>query len=229
MAETQVDYTVARDFLNVIIPPLKLSDTVKKAMDWMNQFRVNQLAVVEDGEYLGMISDDELFDSTFIEATISQFPLHYKNIYVSEYQHFYEVIKIADANRLQAIAVLDEFGKYKGMITLNDTTSALARSYAIKDPGGILVLSMKEYDYSMTEIARLIESNNTKILSSYVENDPLNPNMMKLTLKLNNADLTRIIATLERFEYDIVASFHHSEPDYDHQDRLGMLFKYLDM
>jgi acetoin utilization protein AcuB len=229
MSDTQVEYMVARDFINSMIPPLKLTDTVKKAIDWMSQFRVRQLAVVEEGEYLGIISDDELYDSTQAEAHIRQFPLKHSEIYVSEYQHFYEVIKEANRNHLQIIAVLDEFGKYKGVISLNDTATALARTYAIQDPGGILVLSMRDYDYSLTEIARLIESDNAKILSSYIESEPLNPKMIKLTLKLNRTDLTRIIATLERFEYNVVASFQNSEPAQDNRDRLDMLFKYLEM
>jgi CBS domain-containing protein len=230
MAETQIaDYMVARDFLNALLPPLKKTDTVRKAMDWMNQFRVSQLAVVEEGEYLGMITEEALLDSTQLDATIDQFPLKFKEVYVTEYQHFYEVIKIAHTYHIQIVPILDEFGKYKGVISLNDTTSALANTYALQDPGGILVLSMQDYDYSMAEIARLIESNDAKILSSYVAPDPLEPRKMKLTLKLNSADLTRIIATLERFDYDIVASFHHAQPNYNNQERLDMFFRYLDM
>ncbi len=224
-----IDYTVAHDFINKMIPPLKPTDTVQKALDWMNELKVHQLAVVENGEYLGMILEDNLHDSEQFDALVGDFPLQYKNIYVPEYHHFYEVINEANKNNLQVIAVLDEFKKYIGVISVNDTAGALARSYATQEQGGILVLYMRDYDYSLTEIARLVESDGVKILSSYIEPDTYDRSMIKLTLKLNRTDLTRTIATLERYDYQIIASFHESEKVNHSRERLDMLLHYLEM
>ena len=230
MTDLQVDYTVARDFINTVLPPLKPTDTVQKALNWMSELRVHQLAVVSDeGSYLGLISEDILYDSEEADAPIEDFPLQYKNIYISEYQHFYEVINKATKHNLHTIAVLDEFGKYIGVISVNDTASALARSYATQETGGILVLSMRDYDYSLTEISRLVESEGVKILSSYIEPDSYDRNMLKLTLKLNRTDLTRVIATLERFDYHVLASFHESDRMDITKERLDMLLRYLEV
>jgi acetoin utilization protein AcuB len=230
MTDLQVDYTVARDFINTVLPPLKPTDSVQKALNWMNELRVHQLAVVsDDGNYLGLINEDILYDSEGFEAMIEDFPLQYKNVYISEYQHFYEVINKASKYNLHTIAVLDEFGKYIGVISVNDTASVLARSYATQEIGGILVLSMRDYDYSLTEISRLVESEGVKILSSYIEPDSYDRSMIKLTLKLNRIDLTRVIATLERFDYQVIASFHESERMDITKERLDMLLRYLEV
>ena len=230
MTDLQVDYTVARDFINTVIPPLKPTDPVQKALNWMNELRIHQLAVVSDeGNYLGLINEDALYDSEDFDAIISDFPLQYKNVYISEYQHFYEVINKASKHNLHTIAVLDEFGKYIGVISVNDTASVLARSYATQETGGILVLSMRDYDYSMTEISRLVEAEGVKILSSYIEPDSYDRSMIKLTLKLNKTDLTRVIATLERFDYQVIASFHESENMDITKERLDMLLRYLEV
>lgn len=226
---TTVDYLVARDFVNAMIPPLKPTDTVQKALDWMSELKVHQLAVVEDSEYLGMVQEDRLYDSEDFDALISSFPLQYSTICVLDHQHFYEVINEANKNNLQVIAVVDEFKKYVGVISVNDTANALARSYATQEQGGILVLYMRDHDYSLTEIARLVEADGVKILSSYIEPDTYDRSMIKLTLKLNRTDLSRVIATLERFDYQIIASFHESEKLNTHQERLDMLLHYLQM
>ncbi len=228
-SEVGTDYMTARDFINLSMPPLKPTDSAQRALGWMGELKVHQLAVADEGEYLGMLSEDMLYDSADFDALVSDFSLQFQNIYVSEYQHFYEVINKANRNNLQSIAVLDEFGKYIGIISVNDTANALARSYATKEQGGILVLLMRDYDYSMTEISRLIEADGVKILSSYIETDTYDRSMIKLTLKLNRTDLTRVIATLERFDYQVVASFHESEKVNHHKERLDMLLRYLEV
>jgi acetoin utilization protein AcuB len=227
--DNQVSGMTAQEFINPMIPPLRPTDPVHKALNWMNEFRVHQLAVVENGQYLGTVSEDVLYDSENPEATIGQFELDHKTTFVTENQHFYDVIKEAHQNALQVVAVVDELGKFRGVITLKDTVTALARTYATQSPGGIIVLSMREYDYSMAEIGRLVESNQAKILSSYLEPDPYDPTRIKVTLKLNLVDLSRVIATLERYNYRVIAKFQEMETvDYD-KERLGLLLRYLDI
>ncbi len=38
---------IARELVNDSIPPLKLSDTGLKALNWMEEFRVEHLAIVD--------------------------------------------------------------------------------------------------------------------------------------------------------------------------------------
>jgi acetoin utilization protein AcuB len=92
------------------------------------------------------------------------------------------------------------------------------------------VLSMPERDYSLSEISRHVESNDAKILSAYVSPDELDPYKIKLTLKINTTDISRIIATLERFEYRIIAQFQENgEGKQADKDRYDLLLKYLNM
>jgi len=101
--------------------------------------------------------------------------------------------------------------------------------FANQATGGILVLSLKEIDYSLAEISRLIESNETKILSSFVAVDEYDSAMIKLTLKLNKTDLSRVIATLERFSYKIIAQFQETELLSNDKERLDLLLRYLNI
>jgi H2-forming N5,N10-methylenetetrahydromethanopterin dehydrogenase-like enzyme len=127
------------------------------------------------------------------------------------------------------VTVLDDSNTFLGVISIKDTVTAFAQSAAVHSPGGIIILSLKQIDYSLAEISRLVESNGAKILSSIVNNDIMDANMIKLTLKINQTDLSAIVATFERFEYNIIAKFEDSEMESSDQERLDILFKYLDI
>jgi hypothetical protein len=114
-------------------------------------------------------------------------------------------------------------------VTIEDIINAMSESSAIQTPGAIIILSINKIDYSLAEITRLVEENNAKILSSYVKTDPSDTNKLLLTLKINILESNRVIATLERFGYNIVAQFLEAEDAKSHQDRLNLLLKFIDI
>ncbi len=219
----------ANELINPMIPPLKESDSVQKALNWMNQFRIHQLPLVEHTHYKGLISEEILYDMNKPFAKISDLIPAYPEVYVTEHQHFYDVIKATDKNSLPIIAVLDDEKHFKGVITIKDTINAFARTFATQSAGGIVVISMPEYDYSMAEISRLVEENSVKILSSYLEEDPYDPTMVKVTLKLDKLDVSRVVSTLERFDYNVIAKFQEIETIDHDKDRLDMFFRFLNV
>lgn len=220
---------IAEELINQMIPPLKLYDTVEKALRWMDEFRVNELPVVSNRKYLGLATELSLIELSDREQSLKEVPLEFQDVHVMYMQHFYDVMEAAIKNKIQVVPVLDDMQEYMGIITINDTLAAFGQMSALQGQGGILVLSMPERDYSLSQISRLIEEENTKILSAYVSPDELDPYKIKLTLKLSTNDLTRIIATLERFDYRITAQFQDTSTFDVGKDRLDMLFKYLDI
>ncbi|WP_238354627.1 CBS domain-containing protein [Fulvivirga marina] len=220
---------IAEELINHMIPPLKPKDSAKKARLWMEELRCNQLPVVEDEKFLGLVSEDLILEANDAEKNIADFDLMGKRCVVYGSSHFYDVIKIASDNSVQMVGVLNNEGKYIGVITVQDTITSFAQSAAIQIPGGILVLSMNQIDYSLAEISRLIEENNAKILSSSIKEDELDPSKLKLTLKVNRLDLTPIVATLERFGYKLIARFQETKVLDEEKGKIDMLLKYLDI
>src|SRR5688500_8397182 len=113
--------------------------------------------------------------------------------------------------------------------TVKSSLTSYAQTYAVQIPGGIILLSMNHADYSLSEISRLIEENHAKILSSIVKEDPLDSVKLRLTLKINQLDLSRIVATLERFGYKVIGRYHETKPIGDDRERIDMLLRYLDI
>lgn len=221
---------IAEDLLNQMIPPLKVSDSVGKAARWLEEFHVGQLPVINNREYRGLVTEADLLDHANPDELLATVPIGYANLHVQYNQHFYSIMELAIQNKVQVVPVLSEEREYLGIVSVGDTVAAFGQMPIAAGQGGILVLSMDERDYSLTQISRYVEENNAKILSAHVAQDEQNPYKIRLTLKLNTPNLTRIIATLERFGYIITAQFNGaSEVQEDEQARFDALLKYLSL
>jgi len=220
---------IAEDLINHMIPPLKGVDDAHKAIVWLEEFRCNYLPVVENNQLLGFISEEMILEKNDIEKSVKDFDLVGQQCFVHLDTHFYDILKIAAEYKLQMVAVLNEDSTYTGVITVQDTLTSFAQTAAVQLPGGILVLSMNHLDYSLAEISRLVEENHAKILSSIVKEEPLDPAKLRLTLKINQQDLSRVVATLERFNYKVIGRYQETKPVAGEKDRIDMLLRYLDI
>lgn len=220
---------LASELINEMIPPLKLTDTTAHALVWMDEFRCNQLPVVHKGEFLGLISEDLILDQEAEVSLIKELELECGHCKVSQSAHFFDIIKLASGNDIELIGVVNEENKFIGVITIKDTISALSQTLAVQASGAIIIISLKSIDYSLSEISRLVESEGYKILSSSIKNDESNGDRLKLTLKVNSEDVARLVATLERFNYKVIAQLQNKEQVDSDQEKLDILFKFLDI
>jgi len=220
---------IAEDLINHMIPPLKGTDDAHKAIVWMEEFRCNYLPVVESGHLQGFISEEIILETNDIEKQVGDFNLIGQTSYVHLDTHFYDILKVATENKLQMVAVLNSDQQYCGVITVQDTLTSFAQTAAVQMPGAILVLCMNFVDYSLSEISRLIEENHAKILSSIIKEDPLDPGKIRVTLKINQSDMSRVVATLERFGYKVIGRYQELKPVENERERIDMLLRYLDI
>ena len=218
---------IAEQLINQMIPPLKVSDSVEKALSWMDEFRVSQLPIVKSRKFLGLITEQDILEHDDFDANVENIEYGHATAFVMYHQHFYDVMKVAVRDNVQIVAVLDEQQDFLGVITVTDAIAALSQMFAMQGTGGIIVLAMPERDYSLSQISRLIEAEDAKIMSAYVTADESDPYRIHLTLKINRTDLTRIISAFERFRYHIVAQFDEVETGASGKDRLDALMKYL--
>lgn len=220
---------IAVDLINQFIPPLKPEDRALRAIDWMDEFRVNQLPVVDSNKFLGLIDEDVVFSTNDPDQPIKDLQLKHNSVFIDSQRHLFEVIKLAIDNNLDVVPIVDEDENYLGVVTVNDTARAFSQLASAEYPGGILVLCMDEKDYSLTEISRLAEADDIKILSAFVSNDPKDNKKLKVTLKFNKQDISRLIATYERFDYKVISQFQETSSSGYEKERLNILFKYLEL
>jgi len=216
------------DLITDEIPPLKATDTVEMALDWMEQFKVSHLAVVNNRELIGVIAETDLMDYEHPEEQINASKLTLLKPIIHHHQHTYDLVKLMSSLNLTLIPVLDENELYKGCITLKGIVKNLSNMIAVQNPGGVIVLELNQSDYSVVQIGNIVEGNDAKILSLHVSSQP-DSMKMEVTLKVNREDLTGILQTFNRYNYTVKASFHHGDYEQGMKDKLNEFLHFLNI
>ncbi len=210
------------------IPPVHTSDSIQKVIDRMVEFRVRHLPIVNEDQFLGLVSEDDLVETSDNQTPIGSLALSLVNPYVREEQHIYDVIRMFYERQLTVVPVLDNKNNYLGLISVNTLTNYFAQLTSVAQPGGIIVLEINNKNNSLAHMAQIVESDNAQILSSYVRTFP-DSTRMEVTLKVNKQDISAIIATFLRYEYDIKATFNHTDDNDNSRDRYDSLMNYLNL
>ncbi|WP_461453234.1 CBS domain-containing protein [Mucilaginibacter sp.] len=219
---------LAAELIADTIPHVHTSDTVQKVVERMMEFRVRHLPIVNEEQFLGLLAENDLVNITDNQTEVGALGLSLVNPYVLEDQHIYDVIRLFYEQQLTVVPVLDIKKNYLGMISINAMNEYFARLTSVSQPGGIIVLEINNKNNSLAHMAQIVESDNAQILSSYVYQHP-HSTRMEVTLKVNKQDISAIIATFLRYEYDIKATFNHTGDNDNSRDRYDSLMNYLNL
>ncbi|MEN8927470.1 MAG: CBS domain-containing protein [Flavobacteriales bacterium] len=208
------------------LPPIKPTEKCSRAIAWMNEFKISHLPVVDGNKYIGIISEESLIDFNFENETIAESNIQLSHVFVYEYQHIYQAMRQLSDNNLTILPILDRADNYLGSTTLSHLMTLTTNTTSVKEPGGVIVLSVNARDYSLAQIAQIVESNNARILSSFITSS-IDSSQMEVTIKINKKDLGAILQTFNRYDYTVIQSYHKEE-DYDEmQNRFDYLMKRL--
>lgn len=219
---------LAGDLITDEIPPLKITDTVELALDWMEQFKVSHLPVVKNRELIGLVAETDLLDYERPDEQINASKVHLLRPVIHYYQHAYDIVRLMSSMNLTLVPVIDEKELYKGCITIRGIIQNLGSMISVQNPGGVIVLEMNQNDYSVTQIGNIIESNDAKILSLHVSSQP-DSTQLEVTIKVNREDLSRILQTFNRYNYSVKAIFQDKSFNRDYDDRMSEFIHYLNI
>lgn len=218
---------MASSFIDETIIPLKTSDSIYFAIDFFKEFSIRQLPVVHDNLCIGILSLDDIDDEDIYDLPI----LDYINLnysFASNNDHIYEVMRAISEQASTLFPVLDENNNYIGSITLSSLFKNYVNCSAFIQPGSILVLEIDKKNYSLSEIARIVESENKVILSSLISSN-VESDVLEITLKLNSVQIQNLITTFERFGYNIKATFNEEDFMDTLKNRYESLMTYLNV
>ncbi|MDR0803010.1 CBS domain-containing protein [Fluviicola sp.] len=218
----------AKEVITDEIPPLMHTDSGEKALIWMEEFKVSHLPVLKNRNFVGLVSENDILDKKDLELPLDVLFDHLPRPYVFEHAHIYEVLAKMAEHRISVLPVLDSNENYLGCTSVYQLMTLIANTTSIKEVGGIVVLEMNSADYSLAQIAQIVESENAKILSSFIMSSSYTTKL-EVTLKISEVDLSRIIRSFERYDMTVKASFQRSTDQDDLQFRYDALMNYLNI
>ena len=216
------------ELINNNIPRLKLQDSVSKALQLINDYRVTHLPVVQDDKYLGLISEEDLLDVEEEKMPIELMQEMFINTAVAENEHFLNAVNCCNQFDTTVVPVINEQKELLGVITTPDLLKALGNFAGTNEIGGIVVLEMERTQFAISEISRIVESNNATILHL---NSTVHPQtgMLTVTLHTNKKEIAAVVATFERYDYDVIYYFGTENFENDIHTNYRHLMNYLDI
>jgi acetoin utilization protein AcuB len=218
----------AIDLIAHDIPALKIEQTGRDAFHLLSDHHVKHLPVIDGNRLVGILSEEDVFNHKLYEP-VSEYNFSMMRTFsVHSNEHLFEIMRIMGENRLTIIPVTDIEGNYMGMVSQNMLLRAFSITTAFAMPGGILIIELDRRDYSLTTIARAVEEEGAKVLTSIITSTP-DSEVLELTLKVNRDDVTRIAAALERYGFSVKRTF--AEDDYSAavRERYDSFMNYLNV
>ncbi len=204
------------------------NDTVAHSLDKINDLHFQQLPVVKGKDYLGIITEEDLLSADNEDSLIKELKFTFPFIYLYDYQHIYDALQYLETYQFDILPIVNKQKQYVGVITQKDLLRAVNENLSNQDKGAIIVLEIEDRDNSLTHIAHIIESENTKILNTGIKLIE-NSSKVELTIKVNKNNISSVLASLWRHDYVVKATFNDGSDQNDIQERYNLLMNYLNI
>ena len=214
------------EFINNDVKPLRSTDSIGDVQDLFAEYPFSHFPVLEEGVYIGSAGaeDIELMD---IDMTLNDMRYNLERFFVRDSAIWLDVLEVFAKNETNLLPVLSNDNKYLGYYEVTDLIKVFHETPFLKEAGGIIVVQKAIVDYSMSEVAQIVESNNGRLLGLFVSQAAMDT--LQITVKISLGGLSEILQTFRRYNYEIISE--HQEDAYLNtlKDRSDYLDKYLNI
>jgi predicted transcriptional regulator len=207
---------LTRDLLSQSLPTLQLHDKIFNVLQMMSDCHVSHLAVADGEKFAGIASEEFLMQAPDDTREIREHKEGFPFLFVNEKEHFLKALQIAVDNRLSMVPVVGENNELMGMVSYRELLKKASEFINVKEPGGLIVLELDRNNYSFSELSRLVETNDAQITQLNTLTD-LETGLMQVTIKINKAEVSDIVATFQRYEYNV--KYYFGEELYENELR----------
>ncbi|WP_396187109.1 CBS domain-containing protein [Flavobacterium sp.] len=201
-------------------------ESIAVVQEFFDDLNFSHFPVVEEEMYIGSIASDDI--ETFeANKKVTDYRYSLEGFFARSTMIWLDVLEVFAKNNTNLVPVLDEKNKYVGYYEITDIMKFFHETPFLQESGGIIIVKKRISEYSMGQIAQIVESNNGKLLGLFVsETDSEN---IKVTIKISLGVMNEIIQTFRRYNYEIVSE--HFEDNYINtlKERSDYLDKYLNI
>lgn len=213
-----------KDYISKDYPVFNTSDSIEEANDVAKEFGYSHVFIKKKGIYQGALSQQFLEESP--EGTLVTLEHHYEKFALLEDGNILDSIKLFHTFTSNVIPIINKLEKYLGYLSCDDVFCEFAKYPLFSENGVLLVVQINNRSYSMTDVCKIVESNNGKIygcyISAFIDDD------VQITLKIRSENLSSIDETFERYGYNVVQKYYDDEKEELLKDRFGFFQKYME-
>lgn len=215
----------AKDAIDINIVPLKPNQIIAEAIDWCTEYHSKYAYIVEEAKMIGRFSEDFLFnyDDQKLLNTLLEFA---EPIIILENQHCLELISKAKLYNSFVLPIVDNEKNFLGLTSAESILNTLFDKNILNEQQSIFIVEIIANNYAMSDVAKIVESNNAHII--YSNYNRYNSNA-QITLILQGENFAAIANTFERFGYEVM--YQSAENVYtDHLiERAESFIKFLEV
>lgn len=215
-----------QDHINVTIPVFEPEDSLKEVILFFAHSTHSHVAVAEGGRFLGLLGEADL-DSFQETSTIEDFRYQLESFLVAPEATWLDILEAFARNEANILPVVDAEGAMQGYYDLTDIVGIFREMPFYTEPGAVLVVSRPLRDYSFSEIAQIVEGNNTRLLGALITG--IRDEVAEITLKMGDSNINEVIQTFRRYGYAIVSGSVDDHFLEDLRQRSDYLDKYLNV
>lgn len=213
-----------KEYISKDFPCFQLSDSIESARETLEAFGYSHIFIKKSQHFYGAISKESLYEE---EGNLKKLENQIERFAILEDNNVLDSVRLFYTFNANVIPVISKNEKYQGYIGCDDVFQNLSRFPLFSESGAMLTVEVPARKYSMTEIANIVESNNSRFFGAFISF--MSDDVIQVTIKISNENLASIDATFDRYDYRIVEKYYTDEKTDLYKDRLGFLQKYIEI
>ena len=214
-----IENYISKDF-----PTFDIQDLAEEAFEVANDFDFSHIFVEKNGVFLGAIGKVFLAENS--SEKLEKLMVYAEKFSIIDQSTILDGIKLFHTFNTNVIPILNKNEEYQGYISWEDVSTELSKYPFFSENGALLTVEIPRKNYTLVEIAKIVESNNCKFYGAIVSE--MNDDFVRVTMRISNENLSSVDETFERYGYVIIQKFYTDEKEELLKSRYQFMQKYLE-
>ena len=212
------------EYISKDFPAFEVDSSAEETLEIASEFGFTHVFVQKNNLFLGGICKEFLEENP--DKNLEELLIHIERFAILEGGTVLDTVKLFYTFNANIIPIINKNEEYLGYIAYDDVFNELSKYPLFSENGAVLTVETNLKSFSMTEIAKIVESNNSKFYGAFISH--VNDDVIQVTMKINHDNLSSIDETFDRFGYHVVHKFYNDEKEELIKDRYQYFQKYLE-